>query len=143
MNIDAANRIAVERMMAARPMLRRVATARDVIPGMHDRLLLHAGPPIDWPRMSGPLRGAILGALIFEGLAADVDEATALVAGGEIDIEPCHHHDTVGPMAGVTSASMAVYVVENETHGNFAYSNLNEGYGKVLRYGAYSPVVLE
>lgn len=143
MDIDAANRTAVERMMAARPMLRSIATARDVIPGMHDRMLLHAGPPIDWPRMSGPLRGAIIGALIFEGLADDVEAATALVTAGEIEIEPCHHHDTVGPMAGVTSASMAVYVVENATHGNFAYSTLNEGYGKVLRYGAFSPDVLD
>jgi hypothetical protein len=37
---------------------------------------------------------------------------------------------------------MQVYVVENVTHGNKAYSNLNEGYGKVLRYGAFSPEVL-
>jgi hypothetical protein len=130
-------------MMSARPLLKGVAKARDVIPGMRDRLILHAGPPIEWERMSGPLRGAVIGALLFEGLAGDEAEAIALIDRGEIDFAPCHHHQTVGPMAGVTSASMAVYVVENVTHGNLAFSNLNEGYGKVLRYGAYSPEVLE
>jgi hypothetical protein len=92
--------------------------------------------------MSGPLRGAIIGALIFEGLADSESSAIAMVKAGEIDFAPCHHYDTVGPMAGVTSASMKVYVVENSTHGNLAFSNLNEGYGKVLRYGAYSEEVI-
>jgi hypothetical protein len=141
-DIDKANETAVSRMMEARPMLTGVATARDVIPGMRDNLLLHAGPPITWERASGPMRGAIVGALIFEGLAADWESAEERVLSGEIDLEPCHEHSSVGPMAGVTSASMKVYVIENVTHGNKAYSNLNEGYGKVLRYGAYSEEVI-
>ncbi len=142
-DIDQANKTAVERMMAARPILRRIALARDVIPDMRDNLLLHAGPPITWERASGPMRGSIVGALIFEGLADDWESAVALVTSGKIDLEPCHEHNAVGPMAGVTSPSMQVYVVENVTHGNLAYSNLNEGYGKVLRYGAYSAEVIE
>ncbi len=141
-DIDQANETAVARMVSARPILTGVATARDVIPGMRDNLLLHAGPPITWERMSGPLRGAVIGALLFEGLAQDEDQAVAMVAAGEVDFAPCHHHQAVGPMAGVTSASMKVYVLENVTHGNKAYSNFNEGYGKVLRYGAYSAEVI-
>ncbi|MCP4425250.1 MAG: DUF1116 domain-containing protein [Chloroflexi bacterium] len=141
-DIEQANKTAVARMMSARPILKTVAAARDVIPGMRDNLLLHAGPPITWERASGPMRGAIVGALIFEGLAADWERAEKLVASGEIELEPCHEHNAVGPMAGVTSASMKVYVLENITHGNMAYSNLNEGYGKVLRYGAYSEEVI-
>lgn len=136
-DIDYANETAVSRMIEARPILIGVGRARDVIPGMRDNLILHAGPPIAWERMSGPMRGAVIGALIFEGKANSAEEAEALVAAGEIDFAPCHHHEAVGPMAGVTSASMMVYIVENATHGNRAYSNLNEGYGKVLRYGAY------
>jgi hypothetical protein len=124
-------------MMEARPVLVGIGQALDVIPGMHPNLILHAGPPITWERMSGPLKGAIIGALIFEGKAKSAEEAEALATSGAIDFEPCHHHAAVGPMAGVTSASMAVYIVENQTHGNRAFSNLNEGYGKVLRYGAY------
>ena len=143
LDIEGANHTAIEAMTSARPKLTTVARAGDVIPGLRQGLLLHAGPPIDWPRMSGPLRGAVIGALLLEGLAADEGEAMALVERGEIELEPCHHHGAVGPMAGVTSSSMAVYVVENETHGNRAYSNLNEGYGKVLRYGAYAPEVLD
>lgn len=142
MDIEAANKTAVERMMTARPILTGIATARDVIPGMHDRMLLHAGPPIEWDRMSGPLRGAVIGALLFEGLAKDDAEARQLAASGDITYEPCHHHSTVGPMAGVTSSSMAVYVIENAEGDNLAYSNLNEGYGKVLRYGAFSEDVI-
>jgi hypothetical protein len=141
-DIDKANQQAVERMMDARPILKGVAPARDVIPGMKPNLLLHAGPPIEWALMSGPLRGAVIGALVFEGLAKDEKSAVALITKGEIEFAPCHHHNTVGPMAGVTSASMMVYIIENETHGNKAYSNLNEGYGKVLRYGAFSDEVI-
>jgi hypothetical protein len=143
MDIDQANTTAVNRLMEARPILKSVNTARDVIPGMKDNLLLHAGPPIEWSRMSGPLRGAVIGAMLFEGLAANEAEATAMVERGEVEFDACHHHGAVGPMAGVTSASMKVYVVENVEHGNRAFSNLNEGYGKVLRYGAYSEDVLK
>jgi len=143
MDIDQANTTAVNRMMEARPILKGVATARDVIPGMKDNLFLHAGPPIDWARMSGPLRGAIIGAMLFEGTANSEAEAASMVDRGEIEFDACHHHGAVGPMAGVISASMKVYVVENAEHGNKSFSNLNEGYGKVLRYGAYSDEVLK
>lgn len=142
MDIETANTTAVTQMMDARPILKGLATARDVIPGMKPNLILHAGPPIEWAAMSGPLRGGVIGALLFEGLAKTEAEAVALVEKGQVEFAPCHEHDTVGPMAGVTSASMKVYVVENVTHGNKAYSNLNEGYGKVLRYGAFSEEVL-
>jgi hypothetical protein len=142
MNIDQANREATDRMIEARPVLVGLGRALDVIPGMSDDLLLHAGPPITWERASGPMRGAIIGALIFEGKAKDEAEAERLVTSGQIRLEPCHHHRAVGPMAGVTSASMQVYIIENKTHGNFAFSNLNEGYGKVLRYGAYDASVM-
>lgn len=141
--IEQANTIAIERLMSARPILKGIATAREVIPGMKDNLFLHAGPPIEWARMSGPLRGAIIGAMLFEGIAKSEAEANSMVERGEIEFDSCHHHGAVGPMAGVTSASMKVYVVENAEHGNKSFSNLNEGYGKVLRYGAYSEEVLK
>jgi len=142
MDIEKANREATERMMEARPVLVGLGKARDVIPGMRDNLLLHAGPPITWDRMSGPMKGAVIGALIFEGKAKDDVEAQALVKAGKVDFEPCHHHQAVGPMAGIICPSMSVYVLENKTHGNKSFSGLNEGYGKVLRYGAYSAEVL-
>jgi hypothetical protein len=129
--------------MEARPVLRGVAPAREVIDGFDGRKLLHAGPPIDWERASGPLRGAVIGAAFYEGWATSEDEAASMAADGGIELAPCHHHRAVGPMAGIVSPSMAVYVVENDTHGNRAFSTLNEGYGRVLRYGAYSPEVLE
>ncbi len=143
MDIEQANRTALERLTSARPLLIGVARAGEAISALAERrLLLHAGPPITWERASGPLRGALIGAALYEGWAADEASATALLESGEVAFEPCHHHGVVGPMAGVTSASMALYVVENSTHGNRAYSTFNEGYGKVLRYGAFSPEVL-
>ena len=142
MDIEKANAETVGRMMEARPVLVGVGRARDVIPGMRDNLLMHAGPPITWGRMSGPMRGAAMGALIFEGKAKDEVEAEALAKSGQIDFEPCHHHQSVGPMAGLISPSMMVYIIENKTHGNQAFSGLNEGYGKVLRMGAYGPDVI-
>jgi uncharacterized protein DUF1116 len=139
---DIANATALERLLAARPRLTGVARAGDVVPGLRADLLLHAGPPIDWERASGPLRGAVIGALLYEGLARDEGEAVARMERGEIALSPCHHHAAVGPMAGVISASMAVYVVDDAVHEHRVFSNLNEGYGKVLRYGAFAPEVL-
>lgn len=139
-DIESANRAAVERMTSTRPVLTGLGRARDVIPGMRDGLLLHAGPPIGWERMSGPMRGAVIGALIYEGLARDEAGAATMAGRGEVSFEPCHHHGAVGPMAGVISPSMQVYVVEDA--GRRSFSNLNEGYGKVLRYGAFSGEVL-
>lgn len=142
MNIEDANKEATTRMIEARPVLVGVGKAKDVIPGMNDNLLLHAGPPIRWDRMSGPLRGAVIGALLFEGRAKTEADAQAMVARGQVQFDSAHHHQSVGPMAGVISPSMSVYIIENKTHGNRAFSNLNEGYGKVLRYGAFSADVL-
>ena len=142
MNIDDANHLAAQRILDSTPVLARIARADEVIPGIRRNLILHAGPPIGWARMSGPLRGAVIGGLIFEGLAKDERAAVAMVEHGEVEFAPCHHHGAVGPMAGVTTASMPVYIVENRAFGTRAFSNLNEGYGKVLRYGAYSEDVL-
>ena len=143
MNIDAANRTALERMSASRPDLVSVARAGDVVPGLAGKMLLHAGPPIEWDRMSGPLRGALTGAALLEGWASDADSARELLASGEVTFDPCHHHSTVGPMAGVVAPSMAVWIVEDRVHGGRFFSTLNEGSGKVMRFGAYAPEVLD
>ena len=141
--IAAANAQAVEKLLAAKPRLLGVGVARETVPRMHDKLVLHAGPPVTWERMSGPTRGAVMGGLVYEGLAKTPEEAAELAASGEIEFAPCHHHDTVGPMAGVVTASMPVWIVENEAFGKRAYCTLNEGLGKVLRYGAYGDEVFE
>ncbi|MFZ2958767.1 MAG: DUF1116 domain-containing protein [Candidatus Ozemobacteraceae bacterium] len=142
-NIEQANKEAVKRIQAAQPVIKGIAVARDVVPGMRENLILHAGPPISWDRMSGPLRGAVIGGLIYQGLAKDPASAEKLGASGEIDFEPWHEHSGVGPMAGVTTASMPVWIIENKTHGNRTYCSLNEGLGKVLRYGAFSAEVID
>jgi hypothetical protein len=141
--VDAANRTALDRLLAAHQILVDVRPALDVIPGMTRDTVLHAGPPIAWERMSGPLRGAVTGALVYEGLARSYEDAERLAASGGVRFDSCHHHATVGPMAGMTTASMPVLVVENRAGGNRAYSTLNEGLGKVLRYGANAPEVLD
>ena len=140
--IDAANREAVQRIIAARPMLVGFAPAIDVVPGMTKTTILHAGPPIEWERMAGAMKGAVTGALVFEGLARDLAEASELAASGEITLSPCHEHACVGSMAGVTSASMFMHVVENRTHGNVAYTNLSEQMAKILRMGANDESVI-
>ena len=141
-NIDQANQKTIDAFMEARPVLVGVAKARDVIPGMHENLFLHAGPPVTWERMSGPVRGAMIGAMFLEGKAKSVEEAEAILKSGQIEFAPCHHYDSTGPMAGVMSPSMMVYIVENTTTGYKAFSGLNEGRGKVLRMGAYSEEVI-
>lgn len=141
--IEKANARAMERILAAKPALVGMGAALDVVPGMRRDLILHAGPPITWDRMCGPMRGGIMCALMYEGLARTPEEAAKLAASGKIKFEPCHEHDTVGPMAGIVSASMPVFIVSNEESGNRAYATQNEGLGKVLRYGAYGPEVIE
>ncbi len=141
--IEEANKKAVEIIMSGQPTLVGMAQAKDVVPGMKKNLILHAGPPIKWERMSGPLKGAVIGGLIYEGLAKNEEEAIELVRSGEIEFDPWHHHSGVGPMAGVATYSMPVFIVENKTHGVRAYCTMNEGLGKVLRYGAYSQEVID
>ena len=142
-DIEKANQEALKRLLDARPVWVGVEKAIDVIPGMKKNLLLHAGPPVTWDRMCGPQKGAVMGALMYEGLAKSPEEAVKLAASGEIQFDPAHHHKTAAPMAGIVSASMPVIVIENETFGNRGFCNLNEGIGKVLRMGAYSPDVIE
>ena len=140
-----ANQRAIEAIHAVRPQWIGVRPARDVIGHLTTpHRLLHAGPPIAWARMCGPMRGALIGAVLFEGWAAGADQAEALLANGDIDLDPCHHHQAVGPMAGVLSPSMPVIVVTDpgESPARFAYASLNEGLGKVLRFGAFDADVL-
>lgn len=140
--IAAANRKALEIIQAGAPVWVDMGRALDVIPGMRPDLLLHAGPPITWERMCGPMRGAMLGALIYEGRAKDPAEAERLASSGKMAFAPCHEHGAVGPMAGIISPSMPVFVLKNEAAGNLAYATMNEGLGKVLRYGAYGEDVI-
>jgi hypothetical protein len=140
--IARANDEAVERIESAQPRLVGVGTARGLLPDVTDRTILHAGPPIDWADMSGPLRGAVIGAAVHEGLASDREDAERRAAAGEFEFGPCHERGAVGPMAGVVSPSMPMCVIENTTHGNRAYCTFNEGLGRVLRYGANDDEVL-
>ncbi|MGI8333941.1 DUF1116 domain-containing protein [Actinomadura scrupuli] len=138
----AANATAVRRMLAARPQLVDVRPASEVV-GIEPGTFLHAGPPVTWERASGPMRGALTGAMLAEGLAATAEEAARLLASGEVALDSCHHHRAVGPMAGVVGPSMWMLVIEDADTGARAYCSLNEGLGKVLRYGAYGPEVIE
>ena len=141
--IDQANEKAVKIILAGKPFLVGMGKALDVVPGMRKNVILHAGPPIAWERMCGPMRGGVIGALLYEGMAKTAREAQALAASGAIDFSPCHQHAAVGPMAGIVSPSMPVFIVRNEEYGNTAYATINEGLGKVLRYGAYGPAITE
>lgn len=145
MKIDrsAANKTALDRILSADPWLTGIGRASEVVPGMHEKMILHAGPPITWKRMSGPMRGAVIGAIIYEGLAEDPKGAEELASSGEVEFSPWHEHDGVGPMAGVATSRMPVWIIEDKTHGNKAYCTLNEGLGKVLRYGAFSSEVID
>ncbi|WP_155592860.1 DUF1116 domain-containing protein [Lysinibacillus cavernae] len=141
--IEAANRLAVEKIVNSQPVLIGFDQAINVVPGMTKKTILHAGPPITWENMNGPMQGAVMGALVFEGLAKDLEEAAKVAASGEITFSPCHEHNAVGSMAGVTSASMFVHIVENKTYGNRAFTNLSEQMAKVLRMGANDDSVID
>ena len=136
-----ANATALARITAAGAELVRIAPASEVLdlgPGE----FLHSGPPLTWERASGPMRGALIGAMLFEGLAATEEEAVEKLSGPDVSLAPCHSRGAVGPMAGVISPSMWVFELRDPVHGTVSHCSLNEGLGKVLRYGAYSEEVI-
>lgn len=140
--VDEANARALERMLQGEPKLVDVVPAGEVIDGLAEHTLLHAGPPIEWDRMCGPMRGAVAGAIVYEGWARDLEAAFEMAASGAIGLAPNHHYDTVGPMTGITTRSMPVFVVENTRFGNRAYCTINEGLGKVMRFGGNDASVI-
>ena len=142
-DIDRANLSAHKRIVEAEPALVDVVAAGEAIPELQDRVLLHAGPPIGWDEMCEPMRGAIIGAVRYEGWTTTEAEAAALAARGELTLLPNHDYGAVGPMTGITTRSMPVFVVENRTFGNRAFCTINEGVGAVLRFGANNDEVIE
>ena len=141
--IEAANARVVERLMGAKPFLVDVQLARDVVPVLAGRVLLHAGPSLAWPEMTGPMQGAAIGAALFEGWAEDPTAAEALLSSGGVEFMPCHQAGGVGPMGGITSGSMPLLLVEERSWGGTAFCTFNEGVGRVLRFGANGPEVIE
>ncbi len=129
-----ANDEVVERLKSAEPRLVDIKTLGEVVPEADAHTLFHAGPPVTWEHMSGPMKGAVYAALIYEGVAATPEEAERIAARGEITFRPCHEAGMVGPMTGITSVSMPLYEIRNEKYGNTAYSTINEGMGNVIRF---------
>ena len=140
--IEEANRETLRRMLAGEPVLVDVMPAAEAIPEFKERMILHAGPPVSWPRMCGPMRGAVMGIAVFEGWAKDLNDAATQAAAGAFAFYPNHHFGAVGPMTGMTTASQPVMVVENRAFGNRAYCAINEGLGKVMRFGGNDAEVL-
>src|SRR5687767_12678693 len=141
--VDTANQAVLQKILSAEPVLVDVLRAGALIPALEgERLMLHAGPPIEWARMCGPLQGAVCGAIVYEGWAADLAAAEKLAAGGGVRFAPNHDFGAVGPMTGITTRSMPLMVVENRAHGNQAFCAINEGLGKVMRFGGNDAEVL-
>ncbi len=142
--IELANKKALDTMLAGDPVLVDVVPAYTVIPALTDRkLILHAGPPVAWDNMCGPMQGAVAGIAVFEGWASDLNDAVQRAAAGEFEFEPNHHFDAVGPMTGMTTRNQPVMVVENRAFENRAYCTINEGLGKVMRFGGNDASVLQ
>jgi hypothetical protein len=138
--IEKANEEAARRLIQGEPVLVDIAPAGEVIPGMQGRMITHSGPPIEWPRMCGTQKGAIIGQVLYEGWAKSFNEAKVMLDKGAIRLEPNHHHQTVGPMAGTISPSAPVWVVENKAFGNRAFCRQVEG---MQQFGDYSEKALQ
>ena len=141
--IDQANEQALGVLLSGEPVLVDVVLAADVIDGLKEKIILHAGPPIKWNKMCGPMRGAICGIAVFEEWASNLNEAEKLASQGSLEFAPNHQFGCVGPMTGMTTASQPLIVVENQHYGNRAYCTINEGLGKVMRFGGNDHTVLE
>jgi len=141
--VDKANAEALSRMMSADPTLTEVLPAAELIEDLGKHKILHAGPPVTWSNMCGPMQGAVCGAIVLEGWAKDLSAAEQLAASGDIEFSPNHHHGAVGPMTGIVTQSMPLMIVENRTFGNRAFCAINEGLGKVMRFGGNDESVIE
>lgn len=142
LKISLANKTAFEQLVSSQPVLRGLAPAGEILSGMTRRTILHAGPPVSWEKMCQAMRGAVIGGLIYEGLAETPEQAEMVASSGEIEFAPCHSRNAVGPMAGIITASMPVLIVENTTSGTTAYATMNEGWGRTLRFGAFDEGVI-
>lgn len=142
-HINQANAEILEKLINSRVELTDIRPANDVIPALNSSTVLHAGPPLSCEHCCGPLRGALHGALIYEGIATSEDMADVMLREHQVEIMSAHSHGALGPMTGVISRSMPVAVLNNITYGNAAYVTLNEGLGKVLRFGAFDETVLK
>jgi len=142
MSIRAANRVAVERLIEGEPVLVGCVPAAQAL-SLAGRVVLHAGPPMLWEQACPTMQAAILCAIRYEDWAEDDGAARVRVAGGEVSLGPCHHRGAAGPMTGMVTPSMPVFVVENRRHGNRAFATINEGLGRVLRFGANDASVIE
>ncbi|MGE0629921.1 MAG: DUF1116 domain-containing protein [Hyphomicrobiaceae bacterium] len=140
--IEEANAETLDRLLTGDPVLIDCLPAQEAIPALEPGMILHAGPPLPWERMCGPMRGAIAGIAVFEGWAAGIDEAIDKAASGSFRLEPNHRHGAVGPMTGMTTRSQPVMIVENRAFGNRAFCTINEGLGKVMRFGGNDAEVL-
>jgi hypothetical protein len=143
MSIRSANETCLKRIQESTANLVDVRLASEVVPGLSDYTVLHAGPPVTWDKMCGPMRGATIGACLYEGWAKTPDDAIALADSGKLSFDSCHSHDAIGPMSGIITPSMKVHVVRNERFDLERYSTLYMGVGKVLRHGAYDDSVIE
>src|SRR5215210_8804072 len=132
--VEKANKIATDRILRSRPFLVDIKPAIEVLPEMKKNSIFHAGPPIEWKRMCGPMKGAIVGTMIYERYAQSWTEAVKMIEAGEIEFSPNHDHDAVGPMAGVISSSLPVLVVKNKKYGNICFGRFVEN---KVQFGVY------
>ncbi|MEA4911978.1 MAG: DUF1116 domain-containing protein [Oscillospiraceae bacterium] len=141
--IDAANKKTVDILMRGQPVLTGVKRAGDVVPGLEKYDIFHAGPPVEYEEMCGPMQGAVLGAIVYEDWAPTLEDAEKLVRSGKVHFDCNHHHSAVGPMTGIITESMPVFAVKNDAFGNAAFCTINEGIGQVMRFGANGPAVID
>ena len=136
--LSGANAEAVERLCAADPVVVDVQPTGEVIPRYTPNLVLTSGAPLPWPEYTGGQRDAIIGGVLFEGLAATRAEAIAALDAGEVRVAGCHDYGAVGSLAGIYTASMPVFVVEDRAYGARAFCNFYEGKDpRRLNYGCY------
>lgn len=143
MKIEEANQTCLDKIQSSTAFWTDIRPAREVVPGMDDYTVLHAGPPVTWDKMCGPMRGSITGACIFEGWASTPEEVEKIAASGKLNFDSSHHHHAIGPMSGIITPSMEVSVVKNDVHDLETYATLYMGIGKVLRHGAFDDEVME
>ena len=140
--VERGNRQALEALDAARPHLVGAGLAADLVPGLDDWVILHAGPPCEWDHLGPAMRGQVARAAVFEGWASDQGDAAALIQQGAIALSPTDRHGVAAPMCGVLSPSMGVWAVHDEVTGTDAWAPISDGAGDGLPQGARTRDVL-
>ncbi len=143
-NLHPADQESFNRLCESNPAWVGMVTAEQAI-DLPQTTLLHAGPPFaSVGSVTQPILNSACIAAVFEGLAADFDEAETKIFAGDILLKPAQDFGVVTPLAAVVSSTMPLHHITDLNRPQIqAYAPINGGSRPAMRLGIRSKDVLD